>query len=395
MSRMEKEVTWAGRGRRKGEARASGMATTERAPLLSSGGVPTQRDSAPPRSSQSVRVGLGMMETSVASMALGVCGLGVTWQVATQYLLAGKVVKVAADIISLVSFNVGTTLFLAYMTKVAMMPKAVIEDALSADGNANLPCLAMALMMMAWWLDIHGFHGVGRVLWVVAVVAHVGLLLLFCVRHLSKREWDPMTPAWMIPTVGIAMAAGTGASIGIGAWTGVFFWLALAAFIVQYPAVLYRVHVHPSIISDEDELLYPLFAAPAAVLLSSWISMGGHQGHALTHFLFLVEMVSIVLVAMRLPHLTGLASLTAGKAPTTAYAFPCDVAAKACVLYTHLYLTGSTVMVVCCWFFVAVATAAVCISLTKFVRNSLDALAAAKQFVPGERVVPQENDYEL
>lgn len=31
-----------------------------------------------------------------------------------------------------------------------------------------------------------------------------------------------MTPAWMIPTVGIAMAAGTGASIGIGAWTGFF-----------------------------------------------------------------------------------------------------------------------------------------------------------------------------
>ena len=25
-----------------------------------------------------------------------------------------------------------------------------LQDALSADGNANLPCLAMALMMMAW-----------------------------------------------------------------------------------------------------------------------------------------------------------------------------------------------------------------------------------------------------
>jgi len=90
----------------------------------------------------------------------------------------------------------------------------------------------------------------------------------------------------------------------------------------------------------------------------------GRQGHALTHFLFLVEMVAIVssaqqtarpgvvrgawvlwagevaqdaltthvggqvLVAMRLPHLAGLASLQNGKAPTTAYAFPCDVAAK-------------------------------------------------------------------
>jgi hypothetical protein len=38
------------------------------------------------------------METSVASMALGVCGLGVTWQVATQYLLAGQEVKIIADV---------------------------------------------------------------------------------------------------------------------------------------------------------------------------------------------------------------------------------------------------------------------------------------------------------
>lgn len=29
------------------------------------------------------------------------------------------------------------------------------QDALSADGNANLPCLAMALMMMAWYSNPH------------------------------------------------------------------------------------------------------------------------------------------------------------------------------------------------------------------------------------------------
>lgn len=256
------------------------MASSERAPLLAAGGVPPQREAQrTPRSD--VRTGLGMMGTSVASMALGVVGLGVTWQVATKYLVAAKGVKVAADvsslalypflmrpsslplglltdcdayvfclhghseprgwqIVSLVSFNVGTTLFLAYMTKLVMLPKAVLEEALSSEGNANLPCLDMALMIMGWWLDNHGFHTVGRVLWITAVVAHVGLLLLFCARHLSKREWDPMTPAWMIPTVGIAMAAGTGASIGMGTWTGVFFWMAFAAFVVQYPAVLYR-----------------------------------------------------------------------------------------------------------------------------------------------------------
>jgi len=37
----------------------------------------------------------------------------------------------------------------------------------------------------------------------------------------------------------------------------------------------------------------------------------------------------------------------------------------------------------------------VVISLSKFVRHGLDALAAAKTMPPGERIEPQESDYEL
>jgi hypothetical protein len=56
--------------------------------------------------------------------------------------------------------------------------------------------------------------------------------------------------------------------------------------------------------------------------------MGGHQGHALTHFLFLVLMTSVVMVALRLPHLATLTFSPAG----VAAAFPADVTAKSVVL---------------------------------------------------------------
>ena len=84
-----------------------------------------------------------------------------------------------------------------------------------------------------------------------------------------------------------------------------------------------------------------MVVAPAAVLLVAWIAMGGHQGHALTHFLFLVLMSSVVLVALRLPRLAAIPFVPAAAAG----AFPADVTAKGTVLYTHLYQAQSTVMV--------------------------------------------------
>lgn len=63
------------------------------------------------------------------------------------------------------------------------------------------------------------------------------------------------------------------------------------------------------------------------------------------------------------------------------------------MLYTRLYLTGSSVMVACCWFFVLVATLAVVFSLSRFVRNGIDEIMGAR--AAGERVEPQEADYEL
>eukprot|EP00961_Rhodomonas_salina_P026875 363156-Rhodomonas_salina.3 len=47
------------------------------------------------------------------------------------------------------------------------------------------------MMTIAWWLDIHGFHGVAKVIWLVATVIHVSLLGLFF-RFFAAGDWDPV-----------------------------------------------------------------------------------------------------------------------------------------------------------------------------------------------------------
>eukprot|EP00961_Rhodomonas_salina_P026874 363156-Rhodomonas_salina.2 len=61
------------------------------------------------------------------------------------------------------------------------------------------------------------------------------------------------------------------------------------------------------------------------------------------------------------------------------YTFPADITAKACILYTHLYLTHSAVMVACSWFFVLIASSSVSITCARFVSAALEALAAENQ----------------
>ena len=290
---------------------------------------------------------------SINGLALGFCGLGITWQ-STDLLYAPSFARVIADIIALIAFNIGTTLLLIYLCKVIFASRHALQDLLSASGNTTLPCLDMSLMMLSVWLYGHGLHTLATNLWFLATSMHV-FLLVFFIRHLIRADWEQVTPSWMVPPIGIALAGGTGTSIGIGAGASIFFWVGLGAFFLALPAALYRAHAYPVPPAPGDDALYPIFAAPAALLLTNWIAIGGHQGHTLTHFLFLAEIVCLVLVIFRLPSLAAMPFCP----QQAAFTFPADVAAKSFILYSHLYRTEAGMLAVMAWLLVTIATAAV------------------------------------
>eukprot|EP00960_Hanusia_phi_P028116 747219-Hanusia_phi.AAC.6 len=69
--------------------------TTEKAPLLGQQGGGKKFNGIKP--SQMLRRLIARLPTSVLCLALGVCGLGITWQTAADYLIAAQFVKDAAD----------------------------------------------------------------------------------------------------------------------------------------------------------------------------------------------------------------------------------------------------------------------------------------------------------
>jgi tellurite resistance protein TehA-like permease len=356
------------------------MQSGEEAPLLSS-----SRANSSSLLSHQIKL-LEYIPPSINGLALGFCGLGITWQ-STELLSAPSFIRVIADVIALIAFNIGTTLLLIYICKIIFASRHALQDLLTPSGNATLPCLDMSLMMLSVWLYGHGLHNVATNLWFFATAIHV-FLLVFFMRHLARGDWDQVTPSWMVPPIGIALAGGTGTSIGIGAGASIFFWAGLGAFFFALPATLYRAHAYPVPPAPGDDALYPIFAAPAALLLTNWIALGGHQGHTLTHFLFLAEIVCLALVAVRLPTLAAMPF----SPQQAAFTFPADVAAKSFILYAHLYRADGALLAAAAWVLVAVATFAV---FNIFARFCAVAAESVKEPVPSPQHPPLSSGSEL
>uniref|UniRef100_A0A7S0TX86 C4-dicarboxylate transporter/malic acid transport protein n=1 Tax=Hemiselmis andersenii TaxID=464988 RepID=A0A7S0TX86_HEMAN len=323
-----------------------------------------------------LRFYLSAIPPSVCGLALGVCSLGVTWQSAAAILVASGWLRVTADIISLVAFNLGCTTLLLYMSKAVIYPTSFLHDVSSSLGNSVLPTFDMTLMVIAMWMYKHGLHSAAVAIWSVAVAVHVVLLLLFA-RHVvpavKEQRWDDVTPAWIIPPVGIALASGTASEMGLqlGGYVGIFFWIAIFFFCFFFPAALYKTVSLGVPTPERQEPLVAIFAAPAALLLTVWIALGGHQGHTLTHFLFLLEMLAVVFVAAKIPRLSVLPFTP----EHSAFTFPADIAAKSCIIYSHMYLVTRGVMVVCSWLFLFFATFVVTVTAARFCRAGLQALS--------------------
>ncbi len=78
------------------------MGSTERTSLLGSHpGAPTDQSKSS-KTNRPLRAYLAVIPPSICGLALGVCGLGVTWQAAARWLLAAQWLRVIADCISLV-----------------------------------------------------------------------------------------------------------------------------------------------------------------------------------------------------------------------------------------------------------------------------------------------------
>lgn len=83
--------------------------------------------------------------------------------------------------------------------------------------------------------------GLGKVLWFVSVLFMIAIMLVFTIKFLLKKDISKIFASTYIVYSGIAVAAITAPAFDQGGLGKIFFWIALAGYVLMTPLVFKRV----------------------------------------------------------------------------------------------------------------------------------------------------------
>lgn len=254
---------------------------------------------------QSYRARLGAVPTPMGGLALGIASLGGAWAL----VLPGH-----GEWFKLCTALIATVLILAIILKFVMNPTLFREDLAHPVVGSVLPTCAMGIMVIAQSL-LAFVPGFAKVLWLLAVIAHLLLFASFTVYRLMDFRLQQMVPSWFVPPVGIIVAALTSAGMGHEKLVFALFVFGLACYFIKLPVMLYRL-IFSETIPDAALPSFAIMAAPASLSLAGYLSITEQPNYLLVAVLLplAIFMTSLVYVAfvrlLRLPFSPGYSSYT-------------------------------------------------------------------------------------
>ena len=135
--------------------------------------------------------------TPMASLALGVAGLGLGLEKALPLHSFGQAIGALIAFVML--------LFIA--AKYALNPALLRRDIKDPVTGSVLPTFAMALMLISKTLSTWNATA-GTNLWLIAIALHLTLAVVFAFHRLKSFSLQQMVPSWFVPFVGIIMLIG-------------------------------------------------------------------------------------------------------------------------------------------------------------------------------------------
>eukprot|EP00288_Rhodomonas_lens_P006102 CAMPEP_0177727658 /NCGR_PEP_ID=MMETSP0484_2-20121128/20443_1 /TAXON_ID=354590 /ORGANISM="Rhodomonas lens, Strain RHODO" /LENGTH=373 /DNA_ID=CAMNT_0019240335 /DNA_START=102 /DNA_END=1219 /DNA_ORIENTATION=+ len=279
---------------------------------------------------------------TACALALGLAVLANTWLAFSALLFPDSTFfNVLAVFIAVIACLLATALLVLYGAKIIIMGPLRFLDDLWTNPNVSsrLVFFTMTLMSIAFTLAYTHLYWLAAVLWVVGVVGHVAILCVFLTQavRMGIDDIDDITAAWVMPTIGLAMASGSGIAIGFGGWVTTFFWLALLSALLFFPIAVYRIYVKEPAMHEGLVCTNVVLLAPPALLFIEYLSVGGHrwQFFPFTHVLYFSILCVAVLVAFSAPQIIRLEYNTT----TACMTFPLAFAAKATIMFWFGYMS--------------------------------------------------------
>lgn len=198
------------------------------------------------------------------------------------------------------------------------------------------PTIFMSLMVISVYI-IQFNQQIGRYLWLVSIIGHFLVSLIFAKSILKKFKLVDMIPSWFIPTVGIGIGAVTSKPMDMPLIANVVFCYSLVLFIALSPIMIYRIMFKGSLEGPKKQTLM-IMTAPANICLAGYISISSNPNKIIMSVLVVLAYISIVTSYVLLPKLIKAKALPA-IAPLT---FPLAIGVIAAQRYAkYLNLQGS------------------------------------------------------
>lgn len=223
------------------------------------------------------------------------------------------------------------TLLLALITiKAALYPGMIREDVRNPIMASVSATYMMTLMQLSCYIAPTSAT-LGVILWLVAVSAHLTLIIWFTKRFMLNLKLDQVFPTYFICYVGIIVACVTSPSFGFEPFAQVLFWFGFACFIPLLVLITVRYIKHPA--PTPARPLFCIYSAPASLSIVGYLSVESNPDMLFVASLLIAAQILLIIVIARLPKL-----LSNGFYPSfAAMTFPFVITATALACSIELF----------------------------------------------------------
>ncbi len=252
--------------------------------------------------------------TPMAGLALGIASLGWSWENFAELHGYGQ----------WISAGIASVLLVILAVKFLFHNHLLRQDLAHPVVGSVVPTFAMGTMVVSASLG-HFFPIAGNVLWLAAVVLHIGFLVSFLYHRAKDFELHHMVPSWFVPPVGIIVAdvsfSGNPTLAPIAHGALVF---GMVAYAVMLPIMIYRfMFTHE--IPDAAKPTMAILAAPASLSLAGYLTVTATPSPVIIALLFGIAVLMTAIIYLAFFKLLGL-PFSPGYA---AFTFPMVIGATA------------------------------------------------------------------
>jgi tellurite resistance protein len=195
---------------------------------------------------------------------MGFCSIGLLWR------LAGEVLHVSRWIGEPV-LGLGIALFIvllvAYSAKTVRRVTAVWAELNSSATSSHFGCISISLVLISAAVFPYS-NTVAIVIWSIGAFAQM-IICVYVIGHWIRNDTllAHASPAWLIPIVGNATAAFTGAPLGFHELAWALFSIGVVSWLAFLPILLNGLIFHPELPNNAMPSLAIFVSAPAVAAL--------------------------------------------------------------------------------------------------------------------------------